>query len=58
MFLYRGDGYTQRANCAEALMRLMNEKEIRGVDLTADRPDQDDFLQRIEMKLKGLLTGE
>ena len=53
--LYEDDTYTLRANCAEALMRLMNEKDIRGVDLTADRPDQNEFLEKIEEKMKELL---
>lgn len=55
--LHGDSWYTLRANCAQALLKLMNEDEIRAVDLTADRPDQDEFLQKIEKKLR-LLTGE
>ncbi|MCK5034630.1 MAG: hypothetical protein KAS73_01970 [Candidatus Sabulitectum sp.] len=56
--LHGDSWYTLRANCAQALLKLMNEDEIRTVDISADRPDQDDFLQRIEMKLMELLAGE
>lgn len=55
--LYGDENYILRANCAQALMTLMNEEDIRGVDLTADRPDQNEFLEKIEEKMKELLAG-
>jgi len=56
--LHRDIRYLLRANCAGALIRLMNEKQIRGVDLSADRPDQNEFLEKIEKKLGELIENK
>ena len=56
--LHGDSRYLIRANCAGALLRLMNEEVIRGVDLSADRPDQDEFLARIEEKMNDLIESE
>ncbi len=53
--LYGDSSYTLRANCASALLTIMDEKTIRSVDVSADRPDQSDFLKLLEKKIKILL---
>ncbi len=53
--LYGDSSYTLRANCASALLTIMDEKTIRSVDVSADRPDQLDFLKLLEKKITILL---
>ncbi len=54
--LHQNTRYLLRYHCAHALLKLMGEKDIQPVDLSADQPDQDDLLKRIEKKLKVLLS--
>ena len=56
--LYTDSTYTIRANCAQALLAILDEKQIQYVDISADRPDQPRFLKEIEKKISVLLQSK
>ncbi len=54
--LHRNIRYLLRYHCAYALLKLMDEEGIQPVDLSADRPEQDDLLKKIEKQLEAQLN--